>query len=156
MFKFSALLFFVSVSVPALLVSANYGQPIHPDGDKTKCLDVRGANFADGTPVQIFDCNGSNAQMWDIMPGNTAVKVHGQNFCLDAGSEPANGVPMKIWECFDGLPAQTWFYTGDQRIALLGQGFCLDLTNGAHVDSNLVQTWTCTDNNSNQIWTLDA
>ncbi|KAG6892727.1 hypothetical protein C0993_002578, partial [Termitomyces sp. T159_Od127] len=68
---------------------------------------------------------------------------------------PGNFIGMKIWECFDGLPAQTWFYTGDQRIALLNQGLCLDLTNGLHVNSNQVQTYACTDGNTNQVWHLD-
>ncbi|KAG6890522.1 hypothetical protein C0995_007722 [Termitomyces sp. Mi166 len=158
MFKLSTLVLVVSVS--ALLASANRSSSnsshvIHPNGDITKCLDVRGAVFADGTPVQIYDCNGSNAQMWDISPGETSVKVHINNFCLDAGSNPASGVGMKIWTCYDDLPAQTWYYTDDQRIALFNQGLCLDLTNGVHVNSNQVQTWTCTDNNINQVWTLD-
>src|SRR6185436_17601079 len=29
-----------------------------------KCMDVAGANSADGTPVQIYDCNGTAAQQW--------------------------------------------------------------------------------------------
>ncbi|MGW1807820.1 ricin-type beta-trefoil lectin domain protein, partial [Streptomyces sp. NPDC002078] len=31
-----------------------------------KCLDVAGANSADGTPVQLYDCNGTNAQQWTV------------------------------------------------------------------------------------------
>ncbi|KAF8903451.1 G-X-X-X-Q-X-W domain-containing protein, partial [Gymnopilus junonius] len=95
---------------------------IHPDFDDTKCLDVQGAVYENGTPVQIFDCNGTGAQQWELTRGSTKVKVAGQNFCLDAGSTPANGVSMKIWECFDNLPAQQWFYTDDNRIALENQG----------------------------------
>jgi beta-glucanase (GH16 family) len=29
-----------------------------------KCLDVAAANSADGTPVQLYDCNGTGAQQW--------------------------------------------------------------------------------------------
>lgn len=60
---------------------------------------------------------------------------------------------MKIWTCFAGLAAQQWFYTGDNRIALEGQGQCLDLTNGDLTNGNQVQSWQCTDNNNNQVWT---
>lgn len=28
--------------------------PLHPTADKTKCLDVQGAKFANGTPVQMY------------------------------------------------------------------------------------------------------
>ncbi|KAG6908084.1 hypothetical protein DXG01_006219 [Tephrocybe rancida] len=150
---FSSLLLLVSTSV--LLASAQGFHAIHPNGDTTKCLDVRGGLFENGTAVQIFDCNGSAAQQWNISRANTTVQIQSAQFCLDAGSTPANGVGMKIWKCFAGLPAQTWFYTDDNRIALLGKGLCLDLPNGVHANSNQLQTWACTDNNTNQVWTLD-
>ncbi|PPQ97857.1 hypothetical protein CVT26_013026 [Gymnopilus dilepis] len=129
---------------------------IHPDFDDSKCLDVQGAVYENGTPVQIFDCNGTGAQQWELTRGSTKVKVAGQNFCLDAGSTPANGVGMKIWECFDNLPAQQWFYTDDNRIALENQGLCLDLNNGVTTNGNKVQTWQCTDFDNFQIWDAAA
>jgi hypothetical protein len=130
------------------------GVPLNPNNNPNKCLDVRGAIFANGTPVQIYDCNGTNAQKWVIRQGSGQVRVAGTNFCLDAGSSPANGVGMKIWQCYNNLPAQTWYYTLDRRIALEGKGLCLDLTNGQLWNSNVMQTWRCTDNNNNQVWTL--
>jgi len=140
---------------PVSTSSSSAISPIHPISDTSKCLDVRGAVFANGTPVQIYDCNETNAQQWVISPGTTSLNVLGTNYCLDAGSDPASGVGMKIWTCFDGLAAQTWFYTADDRIAVLGQGQCLDLTNGVLTNSNQVQTWECTDNDINQAWVLD-
>ncbi|KAF8198504.1 G-X-X-X-Q-X-W domain-containing protein [Pholiota molesta] len=95
---------------------------IHPDFTTQKCIDVRGAVLANGTPVQIYDCNGTPAQNWLFTRGSTKVQLAGTNFCLDAGSSPANGIGLKIWQCFDNLPAQQWFYTDDDRIALDGQG----------------------------------
>ncbi|KAF8970080.1 G-X-X-X-Q-X-W domain-containing protein [Flammula alnicola] len=130
------------------------GATIHPNFNTAKCMDVRGANFANGTPVQIYDCNGTPAQSWTIRRGSTKVQLTGTNFCLDAGTHPANGIGLKIWQCYDNLPAQQWYYTEDNRIALEGQGFCTDLTNGIQSNSNQLQTWRCTDNNINQIWTI--
>jgi Ricin-type beta-trefoil lectin domain len=40
------------------------GTSVGDGGVHRKCLDVRGAGRADGTPVQIFDCNGTGAQKW--------------------------------------------------------------------------------------------
>ncbi|KAL4265377.1 Carbohydrate-binding module family 13 protein [Pleurotus pulmonarius] len=128
------------------------GRLLHPSSDRNKCLDVRGNVQSNGTPVQIYDCNGSPAQSWVIHPGSTNVQLKGTNFCLDAGSSPGNGVGMKVWQCFDNLPAQQWFFTDDNRIALENQGLCLDLTNGNLTNGNQVQTWQCTDNNNNQAW----
>jgi len=90
--------------------------------------------------------------------------------------DPANGVQLKLWECYDNLPAQQWYYTDDNRIALDNQGttypshgsyagmayhlhnsltgFCMDLDNGILTSNYKVQTWTCSDNNNNQVWTL--
>ncbi|KAF8190562.1 G-X-X-X-Q-X-W domain-containing protein [Pholiota molesta] len=102
----------------------NTGVEIHPTSDDTKCLDVRGAQFENGTPVQIYDCNETNAQKWFFTQGSTKVRVANTNFCLDAGSQPANGVGLKIWECFDGLAAQQWNYTVQNQIRLQSHGKC--------------------------------
>ncbi|KAF6763220.1 ricin B lectin domain-containing protein [Ephemerocybe angulata] len=125
---------------------------LHPNYNWKKCLDVQGGRFANGVPVDIFDCNGTPAQNWIINPGNTRVQVAGQNFCLDAGEWPNYGTKMKIWSCYDNLPAQNWYYTDDKRIALANKGFCLDLTNGDTSNYNVMQIWGCTNGNVNQIW----
>ncbi|KAF9041470.1 ricin B lectin domain-containing protein [Panaeolus papilionaceus] len=132
---------------------AQLGRPINPNFNRNKCLDVRGAVYANGTPVQIYDCNNTGAQRWVIKRGSTKVQVAGTNFCLDAGSSPASGVGMKIWQCYDNLAAQQWSFTTDNKIALATQGQCLDLPNGVLTNSNQVQTWQCSNNNNNQIWT---
>ncbi|KAF8978541.1 carbohydrate-binding module family 13 protein, partial [Cyathus striatus] len=125
---------------------------IHFNGVQDYCLDVKGAQFENGTPVQLYKCNGSAAQKWVINGFSTKVKLAGTNFCLDAGSSPGNGVGMKIWQCYDNLPAQAWYFTDDYRIALEGKGQCLDLPSGSLKNSVQVQTWKCTNGNTNQIW----
>ena len=80
------------------------GCALHPNGNPNKCLDVHGAVFASGTPVQMylsvhylvslqlmnfaisFDCNETNVQKWIINCANTKVCVAGTNSCLDAGT----------------------------------------------------------------------
>ena len=45
------------------------------------CVDVRGAIFANFTPVQVYTCNGTNAQQWTVVAGGQhpagARQVHG-------------------------------------------------------------------------------
>ncbi|KAF5376280.1 hypothetical protein D9615_008510 [Tricholomella constricta] len=132
--------------------SNGWAIPIHPNGNTAKCLDVRGGVLANGTPVQIYDCNGTAAQQWRIAAGGTYVTLAGTNFCLDAGS--SNGVGMKIWQCYAALPAQSWYYTEDKRLQLHGTGQCLDLPNGSTANGNQVQTWQCSAGNNNQVWTF--
>ncbi|KAF5361913.1 hypothetical protein D9756_002827 [Leucocoprinus leucothites] len=147
----------MKLSAFSLLTIVSYvaGQTVlHPISATTnKCLEVRGNVQANGTPVQIFDCNGTPAQQWLLTVGQTSVRLANSPFCLDAGASPTNGTPMKIWECFANLPAQQWVLTTDSRIALSGRGLCLDLPSGNLTNTNVVQTWQCTDGNVNQIWT---
>jgi glucosylceramidase len=52
------------------------------------CLDVRSASSADGTPVQVYTCNGTNAQQWTV-ESNGTLQALGK--CLDVtGGGPAN------------------------------------------------------------------
>lgn len=142
--------------------SSNWGLssgPIYPNFNSGKCLDVQGGVQANGTPVQIYDCNGSGAQQWTMLPngqsGPTKVQLSNTNYCLDVGLTPGDGTQMKIWTCIDdgSAPQQDFFYTADDRIASPHNSFCLDLTGGVLDNGNPVQIWTCSDNNLNQVWT---
>ncbi|TFK38428.1 ricin B lectin domain-containing protein [Crucibulum laeve] len=126
---------------------------LHPNGNVNKCLVVRYGNIYNGVPVDIGDCGAGNSG-WIFNKGTTVVQYGSTGYCLDAGSTPGNGVGMKLWQCYAGLAAQSWYYTADNRIALANQGLCLDLTNGSLQNFNQVQTWQCTDFNTNQIWTV--
>jgi hypothetical protein len=69
----------------------------------------------------------------------------------------ANGVKMKIWQCFSGLVQQTWTpVTTSGTIKLTTGDFCLDLTNGNTDNKNVLQVWTCTAGDTNQIWSVTS
>jgi len=134
---------------------------IHPNGNTNKCVGILGGTYANGTAVDIFDCNESATQNWQFN-GDALVSVNPvdqSQWCLDAGVESlwANGVKMKIWECFANLPQQTWTpITTSGTIKLPSGNFCLDLTNGVLTDRNILQIWTCTAGDANQIWTVTS
>ncbi|KAF8995325.1 ricin B lectin domain-containing protein [Cyathus striatus] len=130
------------------------GEMIHPNGNSYHCLDVRGDAYANGTSVQIYDCNNTPSQRWFLNRGSTKVQLTGTNFCLDAGAVPDNGAGVTIWQCYDNIPSQAWYYTDDNRIVLENQGQCLDLPNGNVTNGVQAQTRQCTDFNPNQIWTI--
>ncbi|TFK21494.1 subtilisin-like protein [Coprinopsis marcescibilis] len=130
-------------------------QRIHPGISNGKCLDVRQGTIANGTPVQLYDCNGTTAQVWLISRGATKVRLANTNFCLDASSPtPANGTGMKIWQCTDNVAAQEWTYTANNRITLRSAPQCLDLPSGNLVNGIQIQTWQCADNITGQSWTV--
>ncbi|KAJ8514789.1 hypothetical protein ONZ45_g7698 [Pleurotus djamor] len=142
-----------STSALTILHARADSSVLHPNGNTSKCLEVKSTSYANGAPVDINDCNGKPNQMWAFSAGTTQVHLAGTDWCLDAGNNPSNGVQMKIWKCYQNLPAQTWYYTNDKRLAVKDKGQCLDLEGGKTFNGNLVQTWKCTDNNSNQVWT---
>lgn len=57
----------------------------HTTKQGTKCLDVKYDWRYNGSPVQLYECNGTPAQKWVIQKGETKVRLAGTNYCLDAG-----------------------------------------------------------------------
>jgi hypothetical protein len=58
------------------------GTSVGSGGVHRKCLDVRGGGRADGTLVQIFECNGTGAQKW-IYTGTGTIFNPQSGKCLD-------------------------------------------------------------------------
>src|SRR6266542_2961173 len=78
-----------------------------------KCVDVAGASSANGTRVQLYTCNGTNAQQWTVGADNT-IRALGR--CLDvAAAGIANGTRVQLWDC-NGTGAQRWTATAGQLI----------------------------------------
>src|SRR6266511_2175070 len=74
-----------------------------------KCVDVSGANTANGTRVQLWTCNGTGAQSWTVGTDGT-IRALGK--CLDvSGGSTANGTPLQIWDCTGGAN-QKWTVPG--------------------------------------------
>ncbi len=96
-----------------------------------KCLDVQGSGKTNGTPVQIYTCNGSAAQKWLVHGDDNGLRLENANSskCLDVdNNNAANGTVIQIWTCKSG-PAQTWEYNLNATTALknAGTGKCLGL-----------------------------
>jgi hypothetical protein len=73
-------------------------------------MEVAAASTANGAKVQLFDCNGSNAQKWTVS-GPQLINV-GANKCLDAtNNSSANGNQLQIWSCTNGAN-QAWTLPG--------------------------------------------
>jgi glucosylceramidase len=113
-----------------------------------KCVDVAGANSANGTQVQLWTCNGTAAQQWTMGTDGT-VRALGK--CLDvSGAGTANGTKVQLWDC-NGTGAQSWARGGTQLVNT-GSGKCLDATGPSSADGTPLQIWACT-GGANQQWT---
>ncbi|MGW5634439.1 lectin [Streptomyces sp. NPDC003832] len=115
-----------------------------------KCVDVAGANPANGTPVQLYDCNGTGAQRWTAGADGT-LRALGK--CLDAtGNGTADGTTVQLWDCTGG-PNQRWTVTGARDIVNPQADKCLDVTGNNAANGTRLQLWTCT-GGANQKWTV--
>ncbi len=115
-----------------------------------KCLDVAAAATANGTAVQLYDCNGSAAQNWTLGTDGT-VRALGK--CLDVtGAATADGTKVQLWDC-NGSGAQQWTYSaGSHDIVNPAANKCLDATGNTSANGTRAQIWTCT-GAANQKWT---
>ncbi|MFF3484594.1 PQQ-dependent sugar dehydrogenase [Streptomyces sp. NPDC002701] len=119
-------------------------------GVNGKCLDIDNAQTADGTKVQIWTCNGSEAQKW-TSPSDGTLRVLGK--CLDvSGGASADGTKIQLWTC-NGSGAQTWAAQSDGTVRNPQSGKCLDASGGTWNDGTAVHLWTC-HTAANQKWTL--
>ena len=113
------------------------------------CLDDRGASTAEYNPIQVYTCNGTDAQQWTVEPNNT-LEVLGM--CLDVdGAGTANGTLVDLYSC-NGTGAQVWEPQPDGALLNPNSGKCLDDT-GYGGSGTQVQIWSCS-GNDNQSWTL--
>ncbi len=70
-----------------------------------RCLDVVSGGTANGTKLQLYDCNGTGAQQW-VAQSDGSLKNPQSGRCMDSPSgATANGTRLQIWDC-NGTAAQ--------------------------------------------------
>jgi beta-glucanase (GH16 family) len=128
--------------------TAAVGHPITGIGGK--CLDVAGANSANGTAIQLYDCNGSAAQQWTVGSDGT-LRALGK--CMDiTAAGTADGTQIQLYDC-NGTNAQKWAVSAAKDIVNPTANKCLDATGNSSANGTRLQIWTCT-GAANQKWTV--
>jgi beta-glucanase (GH16 family) len=117
-----------------------------------KCVDVAGANPANGTPVQLWDCNGTNAQNWTIGTDGT-IRALGKCMDVTAGAT-GNGAKVQLYDC-NGTGAQQWRANAAHDIVNPQSNRCLDATGVSSANGTRLQIWDCT-GGANQKWNVPA
>jgi hypothetical protein len=115
-----------------------------------KCVDVSGANSANGTAIQLWDCNGTVAQSWTIGSDGT-IRALGK--CMDVtGNTTNNGALIQLWDCWGG-PNQKWVVTAAGDIVNPQANRCLDAKDWGSSNGTRLQIWDCS-GGANQKWTV--
>lgn len=118
-----------------------------------KCLDVRDFGTANGTVIQIFDCNGSTAQNWTWEDDGT-VRIFGK--CLDVtGASNANGALLQLYTCVEGVPQQKFSALPDGTIYSTKSAKCL-ASQGTIANFARVGLAPCDPAKAEQKWTAST
>jgi Ricin-type beta-trefoil lectin domain len=124
-----------------------------------KCLDAGGGPKIDGTPLQLWQCNNSEAQMFALRPigAGTVNVVHvpsGQ--CVDLpGAGGYDEWRMVLRRCSE-TPGQAFTrveVVGGFQLINAQTGRCIDVDGNRDGDGTRILQWTC-NGASNQKWTL--
>jgi len=115
------------------------------------CMDVRGANSADFTPVQVYTCNGTPAQQWTVVQAGSTLHALGK--CLDInGGGTADGTTVDLYTC-NNTAAQVFIPQSNGSLYNPQSNKCLDDTGWSTTPGTQLQIWDCT-GNANQQWSL--
>jgi poly(3-hydroxybutyrate) depolymerase len=111
-----------------------------------RCLDVSGANPANGTVTQVWDCHAEVNQQFS--QNGRELRVMGK--CLDLAPNAAAGTRVQIWDC-NGGANQQWNVNSTGTISNAQTGLCLDVNGGAAANGTAVVVWNC-HSGANQRW----
>jgi len=114
------------------------------------CVDVRGANSANFTPVQVYTCNSTNAQQWTVVQAGSTLHALGK--CMDInGGGTADGTTVDLYDC-NNTGAQVFIPQSNGSLYNPQSNKCLDDT-GYGGSGTQLQIWDCS-GNANQHWNL--
>ncbi len=124
-------------------------------------LDVNGAGTANGTNIQIYSSNDSNAQRWKILPhrieDNTMYyvfqsQVNGKQYMWVDGNSATSGTNVSTWEFHSSTGGFWSIEKNDDYYQIKNiRGLCLAVKGSNAANSTNVQAYTCSSGN-NQKW----
>ena len=123
-----------------------------------KCLDLRGGNTDNGTPVELWDCNGLKNQNWVFAAGSYKIQYAADtSMCIDNIGGGGQGNLLAIWKCTGGAN-QVWGYDPKMQTIYLASSqsnakWCMDVPGGDTKNGNQIEIWGC-NGHSNQRWAI--
>jgi hypothetical protein len=123
--------------------------PIVAGDDTAKCVDDNAQSTANGTKIQMWDCNSGPNQQWTIEPDGT-IQVYGK--CMDiTGANYGNGTLIELWDCNAGANQQWKAQNG--TLVNPASGKCLDDPGSNTANGTQLDLRTC-NGGSNQQWSI--
>lgn len=116
-----------------------------------KCIDVANGADHDGAKVQLFTCNGTNAQRWQLQTSGVVKTFHGR--CLDVPSgNTVDGIQLQVYTC-NGTLSQQFAPSGMlfRELKHIPSGKCVDVRGASQGDGTPIQLHTCNETDA-QKW----
>ncbi len=76
-----------------------------------RCMDIAGGLTANGTKVQLYDCNSSGAQVWQARADGTLYNPQSGRCLDDPNGVTTNGTQLQIYDC-NTSTSQKWTSAG--------------------------------------------
>ena len=89
---------------------------LQPQNAPAMCLDVKNANTADGTAIQLFTDNGTDAQRWKLQPKSDGSYQISEKFTSDkkglTNEKKSSESKTSVTSCTlaDDNPGQRWYF----------------------------------------------
>lgn len=117
-----------------------------------QCMDVTGGVSANGTPVQLWTCNGGGNQAWHLFADGTLRPKFNTGKCLDLTNwSTANGNKLEIWDC-NGGANQKWTADPVYHYLVGYGGKCVDAPNFSSANGTVLDYWTCNKGTNQQFF----
>lgn len=127
------------------------------------CLDVSNARMAAGTNIQLWETNGTDAQVWIVENHDLGIVLRSsidRNYVIDvSNSRMANGTNIQLWP-YNGTKAQLWYprkVEGNTFVlcSAVDSDYVLDLSNSRVASGTNIHLWRFNDTNA-QKWVFSG
>ena len=125
-------------------------------------FDAANGGTSNGTAVQVYGSNGTDAQRWTVEVGSDGyltIKSAKSGLALDVTDGKAySGARLQLWQA-NGTRAQKWVAVRDGKgvklVSALDEGLVVDLPSGSARNGNALQLYSA-NGTAAQRWSFDA
>ncbi|MEU4218239.1 arabinofuranosidase catalytic domain-containing protein [Actinoplanes sp. NPDC026623] len=120
-----------------------------------RCLDINGNGTANGTQLELYDCNGAGGQKW-VQQADGSLRNPQSGRCLDSpNGATGNGTRLQIWDCNSSAAQKFAVNGGGATVGPAGR--CVDVAaDDSGGNGTAVQLWDCQSYAIDQHWFHNA
>ncbi|XYI03703.1 RICIN domain-containing protein [Sorangium sp. So ce1128] len=122
-----------------------------------KCIDISGGGTTNGTKIQLWDCHGGAAQIFEYNKIAGTIKMVNNNKCMDlSAGNTANGTKIQLWDCTGGENQRfDYDFNGGQIRFRKTPSKCVDVAGNSNGNGTNIQLHDC-NNSSAQSFNLSS